>query len=184
MTFGINISDISTRINKTVYEDDMMYKFNQNISHYLWCGESALRVLLASISLGGVEAPKMVLDFGAGAGRVSRWLTAALPNSKIDACDVRDQDMKFLRETLQIEAWTIATDINNLALPNRYDLIWAGSVLTHLCESDSRKLIDKLLSYCNPGGLLVLSFHGRGAIENGASPYAMGVDEWRGIEAG
>jgi 2-polyprenyl-3-methyl-5-hydroxy-6-metoxy-1,4-benzoquinol methylase len=182
MITDVYINDILAKLNKTISQDDVMYLHNCNIDHYLWCGESALKILLATISLAEAKPPETVLDFGAGAGRVSRWLTAALPNSKIHACDVRDQDMEFLRSSLGIEAWTIGTNIHTLTLPGRYDLVWAGSVVTHLRESDSRQLIDKLLSYCKPGGLLVLSFHGRRAIENGAAPYAIGVNAWHQVE--
>lgn len=139
--------------------------FHGNLEHYLACGESALRVLLSAISLGQSAPPKCILDFGAGAGRVTRWLKAHFPEANIHACDIRDQDMTFLRSTFGIEAWTVGVDVDALEFPSRYDLVWVGSVITHLSEHDTRTLISKLFSSCKPGGLLALSFHGQHAFE-------------------
>ena len=107
-------NDLASRVNKSISADDIMYQ--NNVEHYHWCGESGLRVLLHSIGLAGDKIPEKVLDFGAGAGRVTRWLTAAFPSSKIDACDAREQDMEFLRASLGIHAWTVGTDVSSLSI--------------------------------------------------------------------
>ena len=85
--------------------------FHGNVEHYFSCGESALSVILAAISLAGIETPKRILDFGAGAGRVSRWLKAEFPGSRIAGCDIREQDVTFLRSSLGIEAWAVSADL-------------------------------------------------------------------------
>ena len=139
--------------------------FDGRVEHYFFCGESALRVLRAAISLTAIDVPKRILDYGAGAGRVTRWMKAAFPDSKIHACDLREGDMAFLRTTFGIEAWTVGKDAGGLTVPVSYDLIWVGSVITHLSEADAVQLFEKLLSFCNPGGLLALSFHGQTAID-------------------
>ena len=46
-----------------------------NDAHYLLCGASALTALHAACLLAGKQ-PRSILDFGAGAGRVTRWLRA------------------------------------------------------------------------------------------------------------
>ena len=139
--------------------------FEGNPDHYFSCGESALRILLEAVSRAGMPIPAQILDFGAGAGRVTRWLKSAFPASSIACCDVRAEHMQFLRTQFGVDAWTVGTDIDALKIPGTYDLIWVGSVITHLSEAETRRLIDKLLSACNVGGLLVLSFHGPFAIE-------------------
>jgi SAM-dependent methyltransferase len=149
-------------VDKTLSPDDGM--FQGNIEHYLSCGESALRVILAAISLAGVETPKQILDFGAGAGRVTRWLKVAFPDSKIHACDIRDQDMMFLRSSFGVEAWTVGTNLDLITIPGQYDLIWVGSVITHLPEPKTQQLIKKLFAACAPSGILAVSFHGRTCI--------------------
>ena len=156
-------SALFTIVDKTISPSDGM--FDGRVEHYFFCGQSALRVLHAAISLAAVEMPKRILDYGAGAGRVTRWMKAAFPESTIHACDLREGDMAFLRTAFGIEAWTVGTDASRLTLPFSYDLIWVGSVITHLSEADAVQLFEKLLSFCNPGGLLALSFHGQTAID-------------------
>jgi hypothetical protein len=72
--------------------------------------------------------------------------------------------MEFLRNTLGIESATVDRDVDLLALPGGFELMWVGSVVTHLEERLTRTLVQNLLAACNPGGLLAVSFHGRYAI--------------------
>ena len=98
---------------------------------------------------------------GAGAGRVTRWLRAAFTTANLSACDLREQDMSFCRSEFRADTWISATDIDGLTAPGTYDLIWAGSVLTHLSADNSTRLIYKLLGWTNADGLLMMSTHGR-----------------------
>jgi trans-aconitate methyltransferase len=160
--------------------------FAGNPEHYFSCGESALRVLLEAIELSGTATPARILDFGAGAGRVTRWLKAAFPASSISCCDLREGDMEFLRVLCGADTWTIGADLDALTIPGQYDLIWVGSVITHLSESKTRKLIGRLVSSCDPGGLLVLSFHGQFAVERheGTAFKYIDDDGWKDIKRG
>jgi SAM-dependent methyltransferase len=139
--------------------DDGM--FHGNHAHYLSCGASALNVILGALMLAQVEPPRRVLDFGAGAGRVSRWLRAAFPTADIHTCDLREQDMRFNADAFRARTWTSGTDIDGLEAPATYDLIWLGSVATHLSPAKTEKLLDKMLSWSNPSGMVVMSLHGR-----------------------
>jgi trans-aconitate methyltransferase len=141
-----------TAVAKTVSPHDGM--FQGNMEHYLSCGESAAGVLLAAVDLAAHKVPERILDFGSGAGRVTRWLMALFPAATIHACDVRQQDVDFLNDTLGIKAWSVPTDLAALELPKLYyDLIWVGSVITHLPEPQTQKLIEKLFAACAPSRL-------------------------------
>jgi SAM-dependent methyltransferase len=153
---------IRQAVDRTRSPTDQM--FQGNVDHYDSVGESALRVLRATIRVAGVKTPQRVLDYGAGAGRVTRWLVAAFPEADIHACDIRPDNVDFLRNQFKVETWAVDPDPATLKFPASYDLIWVGSVITHLPETRARRLIVRLLSQCNPGGLLVLSLHGRTAI--------------------
>lgn len=139
--------------------------FEGNSDHYFSCGESALQILVDAVSRADMPMPAHILDFGAGAGRVTRWLKSAFPDASIACCDTRAEHMQFLRAQFGVDAWTVGTDVDSLKLRGTYDLIWVGSVITHLSEALTRRLIAKLLSVCRVGGLLVLSFHGRFVID-------------------
>jgi SAM-dependent methyltransferase len=169
-----------------ISSEDVM--FRGDLTHYLSCGASALNVISAIVQLAGNDAPARVLDFGAGAGRVTRWLHAAYPGAAIEACDVRSVDVAFCRDHLGVGAWQSTVDIEALKAPNTYDLTWAGSVLTHLCADDALRIMRRWLDWTNAGGLVIASFHGRTAIEMAPSGvYDIDAERWadvmRGFEA-
>jgi SAM-dependent methyltransferase len=171
-------------LDKTISHDDCM--FQGNVEHYFSCGESAMNVIRLARLVAGADVPKRILDYGAGAGRVTRWLKASFPRSEIHACDIREQDMDFLRTYFGVCAWAVATDPTRLNLTVMYDLIWVGSVITHLPEMATKTLIEKLLAACNPGGLLVLSSHGEFAVERQETTNFRYIDNnpWSRIKAG
>jgi SAM-dependent methyltransferase len=165
------------RVSLTVAESDRMYVGDAR--HYLQCGASALTVIHAAVILGGVR-PALMLDFGAGAGRVTRWLRAQWPTARIGATDLREEDLGFCAAEFGCDTWVSGTDIAALAAPSRYDVIWAGSVLTHLDAARSAALLGRLLTWTRPEGIVVASLHGRHAAERGPSTgyYGVGEERW------
>ena len=153
---------LASAVDLSIADDDGMYVAGSDW-HYLHCGASALNIILAAHGLADIPPPSSVLDFGAGAGRVTRWLRAAFPEAHISACDLRPEDMRFCRDHFGAEIWISGTDIAALSVPRRYDLIWVGSVLTHLSAPKARELIDKFLGWLNVSGVLVMSTIGRQA---------------------
>jgi SAM-dependent methyltransferase len=152
------------RVDRRLYPDDGMFQGNDE--HYLWVGASALKAIDAAIQLAGIDGVMKVLDFGCGAGRVTRWLCAGFPEAEISATDLRESDLEFCAKTFGVTAWPSGIDIDALQAPDCYDLIWAGSVLTHLPAAKSLNLLNKLIGWTRQGGLVVVSLHGRAAIDN------------------
>lgn len=144
-------------------ESDAMYHGNDR--HYLSCGASAMNAILSAIHLANSPDPSAILDFGAGAGRVTRWLRAGFQQATIYAADIREQDMIFCQQTFGARTWISGLDIDGLSSPATYDLIWVGSVATHFSSARTVRMLSKLLAWTRPGGLVVMSFHGRYAFE-------------------
>ncbi|MFC4170116.1 class I SAM-dependent methyltransferase [Teichococcus aestuarii] len=161
-------------------EDGM---FHGNAEHYLSCGASAYNVISAALDLSGVR-PRSMLDFGAGAGRVTRWLRAGHPQAAIATTDIRPRDIAFCQAAFGTRSWLSGIDIDRLSAPETYDLIWVGSVITHLSEENSLRLMRKLFSWLNPLGLLVVSLHGRFVQHRAAQfdHYGVGAGRWADIE--
>jgi hypothetical protein len=119
---------------------------------------------MSALQLVDAFDPVTILDFGAGAGRVTRWLRAAFPSAAIDACDLREQDMEFCGKQFNARTWISGEGIDSLRAPGTYDVIWLGSVATHLSSGKTISMLEKMLSWANAGGLVVMSFHGRLAL--------------------
>lgn len=169
------VASVSTEI----FTTDAMYAGNRQ--HYFSCGASALNCIMHCLGMSEIDNPGRILDFGCGAGRVTRWLRAEFPESIIHACDIRQQDLDFVSQSFAAETWVSGTDIDALEPLSTYDVIWVGSVFTHLSAQVSTHLFDKLLSWLNPKGVLIFSVHGRFVLhraDTGNNIYGLG-DDWR-----
>jgi hypothetical protein len=158
--------------------------YQGNDCHYLSCGASALNVILSVLRISEADEPATILDFGAGAGRVTRWIKAAFPDSVVHACDLRAKDMEFCTDTFGVKTWIAGTNIASLQAPRIYDLVWVGSVVTHLSADATSRLLDKLISWTSPSGFIVMSFHGRYALDrqnSGAACYT-DMESWNRIQ--
>ncbi|NQY38653.1 MAG: class I SAM-dependent methyltransferase [Henriciella sp.] len=114
--------------------------------------------------------PESILDFGCGHGCVARMLTARYPNAKITGQDVNPDWMNWCRETLKIETRVSEGTIDEVHLPaNSFDVIWAGSVFSHLPERSAVHLLEQFRSALTPRGLCIFSTAGQ-VMRNGYKP--------------
>jgi SAM-dependent methyltransferase len=166
-------SKYAADVREAIFSDDAMVAGDED--QYFRVGASALNCVLAPLFLSTTKTPEAILDFGSGAGRVTRWFRAAFPAASLYACDIRSADLDFVKETFDATIWESGTDVGALQSPARYDLIWVGSVFTHLSEAVSAELMDKLVSWLKPSGILVLSSHGRfAAAQSATHDYGLG----------
>jgi SAM-dependent methyltransferase len=173
--------DVEQRVNRTLSPSDAMY--GGNTDHYFSVGLSAITNILDTVRIAKAK-PASILDFGCGAGRVTRWIAAAFPNASIEGCDIRKADIEFVADTFGARTWLSGTDVAKLNPPSGYDLIWVGSVFTHLSMRDSVALFDRLFSWLNPGGVFIFTSHGRHAATRGPSSGFYGIPErWRRVKA-
>ena len=118
--------------------------YHDNLHHYFSFGASALNCVLYSLGLSGIEKPNRILDFGCGTGRVTRWLRAAFPEAILHACDIREEDLEFVRRSYRATTWVSGIDIDALEVLSLYDIIWVGSVFTRRwCINQHNILIYK-----------------------------------------
>jgi SAM-dependent methyltransferase len=152
--------------------------FGGNHDHYFGVGASALSNILHALAVTDTT-PARILDFGCGAGRVTRWLRSAFPSAAIEGCDIREADLQFVAGEFDVRTWVSGTDVSLLKPPSSYDLIWVGSVFTHLPMRVSVELFDKLASWLNPAGVLVFTSHGRHVSALGEQSNFYGIpDDW------
>lgn len=159
-----SLRGVKERIDWSLMDGDHM--FARDPAHYREVGESALRVIVAALISSNSSNPRAILDFGCGSGRVTRWLRAAFPAARIDVADVRDGALEFCARTFDASAWKTHANFEGLEAPGQYDLIWSGSLLTHLEEAGARTLLRKFESWLKPGGVCVVTTHGRRALSN------------------
>lgn len=128
---------------------------------YYGVGRSAARCILSALAACGARTPAKILDFGCGWGRVTRWLRASFPAADVYGCDIDAAGINFVADVIGARTFPASTDIDAIPLQNGYDLIFVGSVVTHLDEANSARLMGRLFEALAPGGVLVVTSHGR-----------------------
>lgn len=107
-----------------------------------------------------------LLDFGCGYGRVYRALVAEFPQAKPIACDLMEAAAIFCATTFGGVAVHSSEDLDDVRLPDKSDLVWLGSVFTHLPAHRWCRLLAFLAGATNPGGVVVFTSHGQRSLEN------------------
>jgi SAM-dependent methyltransferase len=107
-----------------------------------------------------LEDAGRMLDFGCGCGRVLRhW--AELDGPEIHGSDFNERLANWCGANLPF----VTASVNGLAPPleyeaERFDLVYAISVFTHLPHDLERAWIEELSRIVEPGGLFLLTTHG------------------------
>jgi SAM-dependent methyltransferase len=154
--------DLLRKVSLAVHGRDAMYERGRG-RHYLGVGLSALRCIEQFAA--DRPAPKDILDFASGYGRVLRLLTVRFPQARVVASDVDRAALHFCERTLGATALESGTDLAGLDLGRRFDLIWCGSLITHLSEPLAVDLLDFFARHLQPDGLCLASAHGDVTIE-------------------
>ncbi|HYH18230.1 MAG TPA: class I SAM-dependent methyltransferase [Azospirillum sp.] len=147
------------RIIRHISDRDAMYAGHE--PHYFGVGKSALAAIEAARTLSGQPAPGRILDLPCGHGRVTRVLRAAWPEAEITACDIDQHGVDFCRDTFGCVPVHGRPDFEAVTFPHPFDLIWVGSLLTHLPEARSRAFLAYAAGLLGEGGTLVVTLHGR-----------------------
>jgi len=176
------MSDLTVNgIIKDISPNDEMFAGDKD--HYFGVGQSALECILCSLNAARVPVDQIrhILDLPCGHGRVLRYIKAAFPRSEITAGDLLRDGVDYCARTFgAIPLYSDEDPVKITLEPNTFDLIWVGSLLTHL---KSKRWSDFLKLFCRclrPGGVLVFSAHGREARERTAEgKFNYGLPSWR-----
>jgi SAM-dependent methyltransferase len=133
---------------------------------YFHVGLSALELVeRARTAAQATAPPRTVLDFACGHGRVLRMLVASFPQAEFTACDVNRDGVDYCARSFGATPRYGDPDPDRIELGERFDLIWVGSLFTHLDAPRWDGFLELLASHLEPDGVLVFTVHGRGAIE-------------------
>lgn len=145
-----NVVDIVSR------SDEMLA--GEDYAHYLDVGLSALANV--ALALKGRTSPASILDMPCGHGRVTRALKAAFPDSALFVSDIDSDSVDFCARTFGAHGLASQPDFRTLDFGRRFDLIWVGSLITHLPADVIKDFFRFVLRHLTEGGVAVVSMHG------------------------
>jgi SAM-dependent methyltransferase len=145
------IRDIAPQDGMKMSTADAYYRF----------GLAALAYVRLALQAAGDLEPRNILDLPSGYGRVLRMLKAAYPDADLTACDIDRAAVDFCAETFDAIPAYSTEDVSDLRLAGHYDLIWCGSLLTHLGAEGWRRFLRWFERHLREGGVLVFTTAGR-----------------------
>jgi SAM-dependent methyltransferase len=151
--------DLSRTLTTKVGSGDGMYTGNGQA--YLRVGRSALDCITLALRFARKKKTDIgsILDFACGFGRVTRWLTAAFPDATLAAMDVNPKAVDFVGDAFPVKSYAVDPEWHSVPY-DQYDLIWCGSLFTHISRDRSECLLEVLVERLRPGGILATTTHG------------------------
>ena len=153
------VATTMARVDRIIAPGDSM--FRGNTGHYFAVAGQALRACLHGLQAAGRPAPQRVLDFGCGCGRVLRTFRAAFPQAELIASDIELSGVEHCVRFFGATGLPASVRIEEIPQVSDIDLIWSGSVLTHLDVPEWDALLGYFERALAPGGVAVVTTHGR-----------------------
>ncbi len=176
---------VLARVQIPTSEYDIMIK-KSTPNHYVRVGVSALEAMHRAAPELANQGPTRILDFGCGFGRVARFMTAAWPEAGLTICDVDFAGLAFCMAHLGMRGFPVGVDPTKMNLGTGYDLIWVGSVVTHLNSTLIHQLLTALTEALAPGGRLFFTAHGDhpAAMMKNGRPYDLTPEDMAEVVSG
>ncbi|OHE84699.1 MAG: hypothetical protein A3G75_04945 [Verrucomicrobia bacterium RIFCSPLOWO2_12_FULL_64_8] len=148
------------RLNRTISPRDSM-RNPRYPEQYYDLGARALDLVLFASQLCAKPHFPRILDLPCGYGRVLRWLRAHFDYADITACDLDQAAIDFCAREFQVNPVVSQPDLRRLEFARPFDLIWVGSLFTHLRREAWLAALECLIHWTAEDGILVFSTHGR-----------------------
>ncbi len=150
---------VLAEVERRVAPDDGMYKGHD--AYYLEVGANALHLIRLALEAGdrSTDQIERVLDYACGWGRVLRWLRAAFPSARIAGADANKKAIVAMKEIFDVDAFILDKSLEE-DIGRDFDLIWMGSLATHLPPEQFQALLVRLCSLLSARGIVVATTHG------------------------
>lgn len=154
---------LATRINTTIHENDKMLsaRAEENIKRYFGIGREAVDLTAEIMTVSRKSCFDSILEFPSGHGRITRHLTAFFPDAEIAVSDLFPEMLTFCKKQFGVMPLLSQEDFVSLDFGRKFDLIWCGSLLTHLPEQAVLDCFDCIIRHlAEPGGIGIITFVG------------------------
>jgi SAM-dependent methyltransferase len=156
-------SYLTGEVNRTLDPNDKENTIQQEweYQHYFNAGADALRLIVGALTANLRDVPRSILDFPCGSGRVMRHLRAFFSESRLVACDLYDYHVRFCVDELGAEGVLSKENFDEIDFKQEFDLIFCGSLLTHLTEDLFRSVLRLISRSLSDRGIAIVTLHGR-----------------------
>jgi SAM-dependent methyltransferase len=166
-------------VSARVHPNDTMYAVSSGDAEYLSTGLSALRCIQYCLNyLNNDKKVRTILDFPCGYGRVLRFLRARFPDADVTVSDIDREAVDFCTRVFGAIPEMSNRDFTKLSISRKFDLIWCGSLITHIDKAAATHLLRFFHNHLAPGGVCVFTTHGQKAADwIGKNVHTLGLTE-------
>lgn len=147
-------------VNRTLAPRDGMVTAGLE-EQYFDLGRRALELIHFSSELCDKPHYPDILDLPCGHGRVLRWLRTHYGYANITACDLDRDGVDFCAKQFRANPVYSEPDLRQLPFQSQFDLIWVGSLVTHLNQERWLRTLDCLVKWVRECGVIVFTTQGR-----------------------
>lgn len=151
------------RYDTTIHPGDEMYRSARTggAAEYFGIAHSAMASITVAMVLAGKRDVSSILDLPCGHGRVTRMLRARWPDARLAVCDLLTEGVDFCANQFGAVPIRSHPDPGKIPTDEQFELIWSGSLLTHLDAPLWQPFLEFFANHLTPDGLLVFSTLGR-----------------------
>jgi SAM-dependent methyltransferase len=160
-----------------LHPNDAMYRSGPE--WYYSVGESGVYCILSALAMTRLRKARRILDLPCGHGRVGRHLRAAFPSAELFFSDLDKDGVDFCSAEFKGAGIYSDPDLTRVELPRELDVIWVGSLFTHVSRARTFAWLCYLAGHLRSHGILVASFHGYFTVYNPPSSARVDVDKLR-----
>lgn len=146
-------------------------------TRYFETAQWSLRPIRLALLAAYRSSVASVLDLPCGDGRILRALRAEFPDARIVACDINRELVDFCAAAFDAIPVYASENPRDIPLEGKFDLIWCGSLLTHVDAPLWTAFFQLFESLLEPGGVLVFSTSGRSTAERVRSGRAAALSD-------
>jgi len=151
-------SELLHRVNAQIHFRDGMYTGDG--ANYFLAGLSALDCVEEALRQVGTRPVRRVLDLPSGYGRELRFLTRRFPDAAFTACDIQPGAVDFCARAFGAVAVSSQPELSRMSFDADFDLIWCGSLITHLDRAAIAELLALFAHHLSIGGVLICTTNG------------------------
>lgn len=155
-------------ISLSIHKNDLMLlihlfksgDFNKSLNAYFRLGHQTALLLREVLKEHTAEKAKSFLDFGSGYGRVTRFLPYALGKDiEVFTSEVKSEAVAFNENELGFKGIHHGSQAESFPTDRQFDIIFAGSIFSHLPEKMLEEWLTRLTEVLSPNGLLLFTTH-------------------------
>lgn len=149
---------LSLEVSIEISPNDTMYQVD-SVNYFDW-GKWTLDSVELALKNAEKREVKNILDLPCGHGRAMRYFKVAFPDAALTACDIEKDGVDFCVKAFGAKGVYSSRNPAEIQLDEKFDLIWVGSLLTHLDQDLWRAFLQFFNDHLAKDGVFVFTTHG------------------------